>query len=715
MIFSSKKHLISLGILGMLLFCLSILSCNTKHSLAAKKTTLKVSKQTLYVNGTYSIPLRNRISSATYTYISSKASVAKVTSSGKITAKNKGTAKIKVRYRYKRHMYTAGNFTVTVKKPVFRNGASTVTTIVGKTIVADNYIDNRNPYATYKISSTNSEVAYGNSSGKIYAIKAGTATLTIVECYKGLQRTLGRIEIIVTGASLNIETIKMSFNDTFPTKDLLRDKLTNATYNFVSTNTNLLTYDKTSGQLVSHKSPGYNTNCAVKVYEIRSDNTRLVGTIQINLIQTAFVATSDRQISVGLGTPIVLSEDCIHVTNPDPNATYTIFSSNTSVVSATNRAVGYGDSVITIQEIKQVNGRTVVTDLPEKVVVSVIKATIDPTIYRNGIDLTVDIDTYRDYPLANRNTFAKYSYISTSPTICQAGTAGAGTNNDYMVAKGLAFGNTTIKVEEVYLGVTRVVGYIKVRVSKDNQIIEDTDALTASDLIKAMSLHYKGKTFVAQVNNDLTCNFIDENGVGVLDYGMDLTKIVPGAFSVIPTRSRFTVDSMDVDPKDPYTWHLVIDINNTPQTTKIPITVTLKTAPLDVSKIISTIRAEVYLAQHIMTTETTFPDDPTRCQIAGDNLDYFVNFTSKQYITAGATEFDPKELNPIKLETLTNLSCTPLQYKFSEKNTDGNVAVTKLESGSSEDNRLWTFPIYFENGEILNCTVTFGVKDTDTE
>ena len=274
--------------------------CTEANVSAASKTTLKTESKSLYINGTYTIPLNNKKKKATYFYTSNKTKIAKVNSKGKITARGKGSAKIKVRYKYKKKTYSAGTFKVTVQKATLRSNIRTMVTTVGSQIPVSSYINDQNPSATYEIIGTNPAVASGSPDGTITINRAGTTTLTIIEVFNGNKRTLGKFSISASGASLGTTAIKMAYGTSYNASSIIIDKLPEATYSLASTDNNMLAVSGMN--LTAGADPGYNSEQQIYVYENNAGQTRLMGYFSVSLIQTAYIAQQDRNISIGLGS-----------------------------------------------------------------------------------------------------------------------------------------------------------------------------------------------------------------------------------------------------------------------------------------------------------------------------------------------------------------------------------------------------------------------------
>lgn len=412
---------------------------------AARKTTVKVKNKTIYVNGTYTVRLKNKLKSARYYYSSGKISVAKVNSKGVITGRNKGTAKIKVRYSYKKKVYYAGQITVSVRKSSIRSDKYSQVIMTNTVLRPSDYLNSPNKNASYSIDSTSPESVYGDNSGNIHAIKAGSSTLTIKENYGGKSRNLGKISISVRGATLPVSTIEMSYNSTYDLSRLLQNKVANATYSLVSSNPDIIATDGL--RLISGGSPGYQQSCTVQMYETIDDTPRLINSITINIIVTAFVSPDTQNLKVGMGSTLRIgSEDGVKLENADPNATYELVSLNTNIISENLTAISYGTATLQVIETSLTRGTST---LSTKVNVTVGAATVLPELYSNGYDIYLSgDDRYSRYPISCRDHTKTYYYESSDNSICGAGTGGNDKGMDYLVLHPKKPGKVTIYVYE---------------------------------------------------------------------------------------------------------------------------------------------------------------------------------------------------------------------------------------------------------------------------
>lgn len=140
---------------------------NYKCTVTVKKPSINATKKTLYVGNSYTLKLTGTSIKSVKT---SDKSIATVSSKGKVVAKKAGTATITLTGKDGKK-YTCK---VTVKKPTLN--ATQKTLEVGKTYTL------KLTGATVKsFKSSKTNIATVNSSGKITAKKAGTATITVTD------------------------------------------------------------------------------------------------------------------------------------------------------------------------------------------------------------------------------------------------------------------------------------------------------------------------------------------------------------------------------------------------------------------------------------------------------------------------------------------------------------------------------------------------------
>lgn len=139
-----------------------------EQTVSVSNVKLSASKKTIYVGSSYTLKLKN--ADGKVQWKSSKPSVAKVSSKGKVTALKSGTAVITATYNGKK--YTCK---ITVKKkPEVKLSVSRRTLYPGMTYTLT--LKNATGKTTW--SSSNSDVAKVSSAGEITALKEGTAEIT---------------------------------------------------------------------------------------------------------------------------------------------------------------------------------------------------------------------------------------------------------------------------------------------------------------------------------------------------------------------------------------------------------------------------------------------------------------------------------------------------------------------------------------------------------
>ena len=173
---------------------------------------------TLYLDGTktkqlsYTHENNNYASAATITYNSSDASVATVSSSGKITAKKPGTAKIYV-HSSLANDENAPYCEVTVVPPTLVLPKTKTINITASSTITPT----QSPGSGFPLtwSSNNTAVATVNSSGRVTAKKKGTARITAtVTGYEGYNQSTDYCDVTVTayptGAYFEVDTVTLA-------------------------------------------------------------------------------------------------------------------------------------------------------------------------------------------------------------------------------------------------------------------------------------------------------------------------------------------------------------------------------------------------------------------------------------------------------------------------------------------------------------------------
>lgn len=731
--------------LELLLLCLALLfsiSCtvNSTDADAASKTTLSVKKETIFINSTYQIPLKNKIKKATYFYTSNKTKVARVNSKGIITGIGKGTAAIKVRYKYKGEFHPVGTFKITIKKSTLKSTHKILNMLTGDSVKPDEYLNNPNPDATYIITSSLSAIAGAGNDGIINAKKAGRTSIGIHEVVNKRSRTIGSIALSVTGASIKRDEVRMAYNSRMYFSDLLEDMSSTSSYTMTSNDTNLVYTSRTNISAVS-KGTG-NKSCEITVEEKMSNKvTHTIGKFTVNVTDEPFITYNNQNVSIGLNEEITVGTSStgkgIIIANKVSGAKYELISSNTSVAAnkvevvnnnkktIVDKLVGtnYGTATITIKQTKN----DVTTTLTDTVTLTVDPAFIKQDIKINGISVTVGGDTYNEYPVDCRNTKATYSYESADTTICGVGTAGLNKDQDYLVATGKKSGITEITVYETLNGKRNKIGSFKVTVTdnsssnnnndnnnNNNNNSSNTPTLmnpVASTLISSITLNHH-KSYKGTVSNtSLECIFGDDSG-NYIDYGTDFNSISRGEFDIKLTNSQYQVKSIYTD--DGYEWTAEIELNDS-EDTIVEVPILLISEELDVSSIISSIDIRFGTNDNItsITKDTKFPDDNTISQFEDSNHNFFVNYTAKQYSDIGVTEFDTTVTNPTYLSELKKdvIKCSVNQNVFGVNNISANSAVKTVSTPVSNDNSFWTFEVTFEDGTVEEFDITLGLSE----
>ena len=140
------------------------------------------SSLSLFVGGSKTLSASTYPTKVSVKWKSSNTSVAKVSSSGKVTAVKKGTATITAYFTYGGKTYKA-NCAVTVKNPSLSLSKTSVSIAQNSSVTIKATTAPTN--VTVKWKSSNTSIAKVSSSGKITGVKKGTATITAYFTYAG--------------------------------------------------------------------------------------------------------------------------------------------------------------------------------------------------------------------------------------------------------------------------------------------------------------------------------------------------------------------------------------------------------------------------------------------------------------------------------------------------------------------------------------------------
>ena len=694
-----KNQTSRLLILSLFLVIASAFCFSQKSYAATKKTTLKTSSASIYVNGTYTISLKNKLKNATYFYSSSKTSIAKVSANGVITGRGKGTAKINVRYKYNDSFKHVGTFKVTVNKSALKKDYRKVTATVGDVLKPSDYLNSVNASAEYEITSSSLQVASVATNGAITCLKAGTTSLTLHEVYNKKSRKIGNIDLTVIGASLRTNYFKIAYLNTLSLDKIIENKDEDAIYSFTSDSIDITRYLDLSGSGIISTVTGN----SVKIFNITlietkaTGETRNIGTFKLELTNEPFIAEANQSIKIGLGATLSLSDyEGINITNQRSGATYSFKPKDTSIISNEMVATKYGTTTVEIEET-YLNR---VTTLAETVQVTVTTSSIKKELNLNGYTTMVDGDIYGDYPVDCRDHTKTYYYEAENTSICTVTTGGTDKDQDYLVISPLKVGITSISVFETVPGTSKKekVGSFKVTVKQDTSELPDITKLKASDIIRNISFTHNDKTVTGVVSTtNLMCNFYDSTRGGFIDYGTKYSDITRGNFTMILKKSKYNITNVETSNGGTI-WTFTIDLGDSKHTL-VNVPVVLVSSRLDPGTFIDNITVKLGTTTNKIT------------EIGANDTVFTTQFTAAQYVAAGATEYSSNYATKVPLSSLTNVTCTVNQKTYNSVNTPtANAAVKKISTPVTKDNKTWSFTVEFEDGTTRTYTVVLGLK-----
>lgn len=190
---------------------------------AAEKPYAYLDMNTIGINGTTKVYIENKNSKATYSFSSSKSSVASVSNKGVVTGKKAGTAKITVQQKYKGKTSKVGTLKVVVKNSKINKYVKVERTAQPGYFQRnpfkeriDELVEYRNPKAKYSFSSDSDDLVISKD-GKVTEVKnPGKANYIIKETYKGKTRTVGKMPVVLREPKYyGLDTIQLYIGDKF--------------------------------------------------------------------------------------------------------------------------------------------------------------------------------------------------------------------------------------------------------------------------------------------------------------------------------------------------------------------------------------------------------------------------------------------------------------------------------------------------------------------
>ena len=182
---------------------------------ASKNASLNMTNTTV---GVYSSPeyisINHQKSEATYTMTSKNKKIATLKNEG-IIGISKGKTTITVIEKYKGKTKTVGNVTVSVVGPKFKKKKQTLGVGYFSSIPILYY----NKKAKYSIKSSDSSVVKIDKNGYAIGVNWGTATVSVVESYKGKTTKLGSMKFAVTPASIDQNSDGTIYLNSYVTMD----------------------------------------------------------------------------------------------------------------------------------------------------------------------------------------------------------------------------------------------------------------------------------------------------------------------------------------------------------------------------------------------------------------------------------------------------------------------------------------------------------------
>lgn len=193
---------------------------------AASKAKLESKKESIAVNGSFTIRLTGKVKKASYQFTSKNKKIATVSNKGVVKGVAAGKAKIIVVQKLNKKKTNVGTFTIIVKKAGIFSPFKTGTWVANQPgIQKDNpytleiyeYISYMNEKATYKVYSANSKKLSITEKGVVKDVNGeGTVNVIFKETYKGKTRTVGNITVELKSPSfIGKKNVEIALNESY--------------------------------------------------------------------------------------------------------------------------------------------------------------------------------------------------------------------------------------------------------------------------------------------------------------------------------------------------------------------------------------------------------------------------------------------------------------------------------------------------------------------
>ena len=349
-------------------------------------------------------------SHTSYTFKSSNTKVVTVSAAGLLKGVKAGSAKITVTS----HNGIKKTFKVTVYNAPRKVTVSPTAVTLGEEMSAALKLSfPSKTYSLYKFESSDESVVTVDESGKLYAVKAGTATVTVTTANGKTARCAVTVHPAPTFVEFLYGTYEISAGMS-ETMDVVIDDGAMASYTFTSSDPTVATIDA-NGKLTGVR-PG-TTELSVRTHNGVSNTLSCTVTVKPAPFKLDYNGMPTLVVSKGdvfdLPEPIALDangEEC--------PSTYTFKSSNTSVVSVSGgrgKALKAGTVTITA---KSYNGKT--TTFKIKVSTAAISglelSTTEETLYTNCAEYVEFLFLY-GWPIGTNLNYGSLSFVSSNSDV----------------------------------------------------------------------------------------------------------------------------------------------------------------------------------------------------------------------------------------------------------------------------------------------------------
>ena len=381
-------------------------SCTVTVSPLPESVQLSQTNIALAVNQSYTLIATQTPDNAiqNYQWSSDNPEVATVNSNGKVTAVSTGTAVITLRTTNGKVADCTVEVGADIERVTFTRKSAVM--YIGQTYTPTFTTTPSSPFATYKWSSSDNNVATVSSTGEITAVGIGEAKIRI-KSHNGKSATFtATVKALPESISFDKENVTLEIEDTYNLVTSLNPDGAFSVLKWESSDTDIATVD-TNGKITAYEE-------GVTVITASTPNG-LSTSCTVTVTPKKTITLNKTTLSIGVSEQYVLISS---IFPEDNEVTYTYKSNNATVASVnkSGRVVGRAEGTATITVIASNGLRTSceVTVTPKKVL----------TLDKTNLEMTVKEQYTLRPTLIPNDTEVTYTYKSNNATVATVNKSG---------------------------------------------------------------------------------------------------------------------------------------------------------------------------------------------------------------------------------------------------------------------------------------------------